>query len=264
MRRGGLVLVVLAAVLSAPTARAASRSAPLVVAGLGGQSAVLTVPAGGAVVEYPFFVEPRLAGPDGTVGGVVIQRVRDGRLVGGTALLNVPGFDRALNVDLVDFERTKLPAGRYRLTLLGRGRQTVHLTVHGFVPARQLTAGGPAVPITRGTAGTSQTVDVWSEPLGQIRTGDFVLAGAGSGGANQQADERSMCVQAGTTAADHPCVPGDAVGLSPGSGGAAGWSGVLYRPGVLKPGRYVFSGHAGAVGPSSTSGHVSVVIALRG
>src|SRR4051812_5003315 len=91
MTRWGAVAALVVALLVAPAAQAAPpRSAPLVIVGSGGQTAVLTVPAGGMDVAYPFFSEPRLAGPDGTIHGVVIQRRSDGRLVAGMLLLNAP------------------------------------------------------------------------------------------------------------------------------------------------------------------------------
>src|SRR3954468_5898318 len=112
MKRWGAAAALVVAVVVAPAAHAAPpappRTAPLVITGSGGQQAPLTVPAGGLDVEYPFFNEPRLPGPDGTISGVVIQRPSDGRLAAGVVLLNAPGFDRAVTIPLVDFDHTRL------------------------------------------------------------------------------------------------------------------------------------------------------------
>lgn len=261
MRRGLFALVLVAALSAVPAASAAPRSAPLVVSGLGGQAVVLTAPRGGLDVEYPFFTEPRLPGPDGAVSGVVIQRVRDSRLVGGLLLHNAPGFDRAIPIPLVDFEHTVLAAGRYRVTLLGTGKQTVHLAVRRASARRQLVASGPPRPITRVVASTSAFASTWSDRLGRVRTTDYVIAGAGSGGDLQQASEDGLCVQP-EGAATSPCLLGGGLSLTPGAGSAGTWSAYLYRPGLLRPGSYVFSGNAVGVGPASTTGHAAVVIAL--
>jgi hypothetical protein len=252
--------------VAVPAAQAAPPrpTAPLVVTGLGGQTAVLTVPRGGLDVGYPFFSEPRLPGPDGTVGGVVIQRPSDGRLVGGTLLLNAPGFDRALGLDLVDYGHTQLPAGRYRLTLLGSGRQEVHLAVRGATTSRRLVARGGATPITRTSAGTARTLDTWTADLGRTGGSDYVLIGAGSGGDQQQAENATMCLQATSAASGAPCLTGDGGGwITPGAGGAAGWSSMLFPPDSLPRASYTFSGNAVGVGPSSTTGHAGIVISLR-
>src|SRR3954463_8470535 len=78
MKRWGAATALVIAVAIAPAAHAAppapTRTAPLVIAGSGGQRATLPFPAGGLDVEYPFLNEPRLPGPDGTISGVVIQR----------------------------------------------------------------------------------------------------------------------------------------------------------------------------------------------
>lgn len=257
------MLAALAVGVCVPAAQAAPPSAPLVVSGAGGQTVALTVPPGGIDVGYPFFTEPRLPGPDGTAGGVAIQRASDGRLVGGVLLLNAPGFEEAVSVQLVDFEHTKLGPGRYRLTLLGTGHQEVHLTLRGTSRARHLVGRGAARPITRVVAGTSGPVDTWSAGLGRTGGGDYVLIGAGSGGNAQQAEDAAMCLQASADA-DAPCLDGDSGSfVSPGLGSAAAWSMMLYPPGALERSTYTYSGRVIGLGPTSTTGHAAVVISLR-
>jgi hypothetical protein len=250
--------------LLAPMAAAhAAPASPLTVSGQGGQSVLLTVGRGGLDVGYPFFTEPRVPGPDGAVGGVAIQRVSDGRLVGGVLLQNAPGFDMALDIELGDFGHSKLRPGRYRLTLLGAGAQSVHLEVIGAVKARRLRASGPARPVTRTSGGSARIVDDWSGPLGAVRANDFVVVGGGSGGDLQQAEDAEMCLQSGSTTAG-PCLLGSGGSFaSPGTGAAAGWTSMLYPPGTLSPGQYVFSGHVIGVGPACTAGHSAVVLSLR-
>jgi hypothetical protein len=241
----------------------AAPAAPLDVAGLGGQSAVLVVGEGGLDVGYPFFTEPRVPGPDGAVGGVAIQRASDGRVVGGVLLQNAPGFDRALSIELADFGRTKLAPGRYRLTLLGSGKQAVHLQVLGSSTPRRLQAKGPVRPVTRTIAGGAPVLDSWSTRLGRVTATDYVVIGGGSGGDLQQAADAELCLQAGTAASD-PCLVGSGGSMaSPGVGSWAGWTSMLYRPGTLSSGSYVFSGHVVGVGPASWSGHAGVVLSLR-
>lgn len=247
--------------IARPASASPTPAALLTVTGLGGQTALLTVPAGGMDLHYPMFLEQRLPGPDGAVGGVVLQRARDGALVGGVLLQNVPGFDRALDVPLLDVEHTALKAGTYRLTLLGAGRQAVHLTVRGSSRARHLVAHGRAAPITRVVAATSAGLHTWSDALA-IKGGDYVVLGAGSGGDLQQADEAQMCLQSQSDPSGGACLPGGGVGTSVGAAGAASWSGELYAPGDLEPGGYLFGGQAVGVGPRSAAGHASVVISV--
>jgi hypothetical protein len=251
------------ALLASSAAAWATPSAELLVTGRGGQSVALTVGKGGLDVAYPFFTEPRVPGPDGAVGGIAIQRLPGGRLVGGVLLQNAPGFDHALDVELADFGHSKLSPGRYRLTLLGTGPQSVHLQVLGATHARRLTTAGPVHPVTRATAGGAQVFDSWSGPLGAVRRTDFVVIGGGSGGDLQQAEEAELCLRPGS-AADEPCLSGGGDSFtSPGAGASAGWSSRLYPPGSLSAGSYVFSGHVVGVGPASRTGHAAVVISLR-
>ena len=264
-RPGGVaVAVALAAVLVAVAAPAAAAApaVPIVVSGLGGQSTQLVAPRGGLVIEYPLFREPRLPGPDGAVGGVVIRRASDGRLVGGEVLQNAPGFNRALTITLVGTDRTVLAAGRYAVTLLGAGRQAVHLTLRGHAHGGRLLARGPARPITRVIAATAPVASAWSDALGTLSSQDYLVTGAGSGGDNQQASEQDLCLQQqGAVAA--PCLIGGGMTFTPGPGGAGSWSGDLYPPGTLRTGSYLFTGNAVGAGPMSVTGRAAVVISLR-
>ena len=255
-----MALTVAAVLAVSPVALAAPRSPALVVSGSGGQTAVLTVPRGGLDVLYPVFTEPRVPGPDGTVGGVVIQRVGDGRLVGGLLLQNAPGFERAMPIPLVDFDHTVLPAGRYRLTLLGSGRQTVHLPVRRTTKVRHLLARGTGRPITRVLTSTSAIASRWSDAIGRITARDYVVIGAGSAGEFQQASENHLCLQ--PQEATGPCLVSGGFTVTPGDGAAGTWAGYLFRAGSLAPGAYVFSGDAVGVGPESTTAHAGVVISL--
>ncbi|MDT7539265.1 MAG: hypothetical protein QOI82_2850 [Actinomycetota bacterium] len=262
MTRRLAIGLALAAVLLAAPAALATPSGSLVVSGRGGQSAVLTVPAGGLVVTYPPFAEPRVPGPDGAVSGVVIQRVHDLRPVGGVILQNAPGFDRAITIPLVDFEQTVLAAGRYRITLLGTGRQSVHLAMRRTTKSRHLVARGSGGARTRVIASTTPIAATWSEPLGRINASDYVIVGAGSAGELQQASENDVCLRAAAVS-DEPCLDGAGTTVTPGEGAAGTWSEFLYRPGSIASGSYVFTGNAIGVGPSSTTGHSAVVISLR-
>jgi hypothetical protein len=252
-----LLLAATALLVAAAPLASASPAPQLHVSGQGGQTAQLVVGAGGMTLEYPVFGGDRLPGGDGAVGGLLVQR-SDGRVLGGVLLENVPGRDDAIALPVGDWERTRLPAGRYRLTLLGSGPQTVSLDVRGA--ARTLRASGPARPVTRSTASSGLLLDRWNEQL-TVRPGDFVYAGAGSGGEMQQAGDSATCL----APADQPeetCIGGEQVFASPGPGGAWGWGTSIYSPGTLEPGEYAFTGHAVGVG-LSTAGHSTVVISPR-
>ena len=252
--RVALVTVVLLAWAPVSAYAGGQSAAQLVVTGSGGQTAVLAVGRGGVDVQYPSF-PARVPGPDGAVGGVAIQDAHGG-LVGGVLVQNVPGFTEAIAIGLVDFQSTHLRPGRYRLTLLGTGRQTVALK---GVSAR-LVAHGPARPVTRAHGAATGTVATWSDSLGAVRSGDIVMVGNGSGGDEQQADTTEECL----SIEGQPCaVPPVGLGLSPGPGSWSFWSTSIYGAGSLPAGRYVYSGNQVAVGPASTTGHAEVVISLR-
>ena len=263
MRRwlGGLAA---AAVLAAPSVQAApERRAELRITGAGGQQVELTVGRGELTLQYPVFDHPRLPGPDGTVGGFAVQRASDGELAGGMLLQNVPGFERALPMTLAEHDRTTLPAGRYRITLLGTARQTVQVGLPGAKASRRLSATGPARPVTRSLVGTAELMQRWSKRLGRIGPEDQVVVGAGSGGDFQQAEQAQLCLRPGD-AEGGLCLGGSGGGFSAiGSSHSAGWSSSLYGQGSLAPGPYVFDGVVVGAGPASRTMHLAVVISLR-
>lgn len=255
-----LGIVVSAAVLVAPVAYAApKKAASLYVTGQGGQSVDLVVPKGGLTVGYDPFPDERVAGPDGAVGGVMITRASDGELAGGMLLSNAPGFSGAVSMSLVEHDRTLLPPGRFRFTLLGTGAQTAVLELPGAARDRRLTGRGPARPVTRAVGSTAATFDEWVDAIGRVGPRDQVVIGAGSSGDLQQADENRLCLRAAGSGG--PCLLGSGGGfLSPGNGSISTWSSELYGQGSIPPGSYEFSGYAAGVGPASTVAHLAVVI----
>ena len=257
--RGKVAAVVLSLLaVAAPGAHAAPQGR-LHLAGTGGQTAVLDVGRGGLVVDYPFWMESRLAGPDGAVGGVVIQDKATRKLVGGVLLENAPGFEEALGIPLVDFQGTKLPAGHYELTLLGTGRQEVTLPLRGRSDTIELAGKGRPRPSTRTVAADALAVDRWADDIGKVKAHDYLVAGAGGGGTLQQGGYSDFCVRR----AQDPCESGGWMFVSPGPGSSSGWSAQLYPPGHLPAGSYSFEGTTIGAGPASTVGHTAVVITLR-
>ena len=262
MRRLGVVVAVLAVLVGATTASAAPGGARLQVSGAGGQSAVLTVPAGGMRVEYPFFENAQLAGPDGTIGGVLIQEMRTRKPVGGVLLQNVPGFDgMTLAHGLLGYEGVRLAPGRYLLTMLGSSRHTVSLPVRAG-RGSTLTARGAARPITRSVFADDASLHTWSDAVA-ISGRSIVVLGAGSGGDLQQAGTGDSCFR---PAADddgmclHPDVSSTFV--APGAGASASWSTLLFEMGAERAGAYRHSGRVAGIGPSSTAAHSGVVITV--
>lgn len=257
-----LGILACAALLAAPAVQAApAKTAALVITGQGGQSAELVVPRGGITLAYELFPGPRrLPGGDTAVGGVAFQRASDGVLAGGVLLHNAPGFDEALTMPLVESERTRLPAGRFRLTLLGTGPQTVRMELPGRSRGMRLAARGPSRPVTRVLAGSTPVLHEWSTALGRIGPDDQLVVGAGTGGDLQQAGSARMCVQQGSGGG--ACLLGEGfTSLSPGAGSASSWSSSLYGQGSLPPGAYAFSGSATSAG-AGTGAHLAVVISL--
>ncbi|TAL25344.1 MAG: hypothetical protein EPN99_01780 [Frankiales bacterium] len=233
------------------------------ISGLGGQSAVLTVPAGGMRVEYPFFSTPRLPGPDGTVGGVLIQDLRTREALGGLLLQNVPGFSTALETGLLHFERVDLRPGRYVLTLLGTDRQTVTLPVRHKRGDLRLNARGPARPITTTAFDASSTLHTWSAPVQLPAAESILVLGSGAGGDNQQISYEQSCFRAAAED-DGRCLPADSDStfVSPGAGAAASWSSFMFLTDAGQAGDYVYSGRAVSLGTSSTAAHSSLVIRI--
>jgi hypothetical protein len=73
-----------------------------------------------------------------------------------------------------------------------------------------------------------------------------------------------MCLRASSAASNAPCVAGDSGSvISPGLDSTAAWSMMLYPPKTLERSTYTYSGRVIGVGPTSTTGHVAVVISLR-
>ena len=251
--------VACAALLAAPAVQAApKKAAALVVSGQGGQSVDLVIPRGGLTVGYETFPDERVPGPDGAVGGVMITRASDGELAGGMLLTNAPGFTGAVSISLAEHDQTRLPAGRFRFTLLGTGPQKAVLELPGAGRDRRLVARGPARPVTRTVGATAATFDEWVDALGPVGPRDQVVIGAGASGDHQQADDHSLCLR---PAGSGSCLLGSGGGfLSPGPGAISTWTSQLYGQGSLPSGRYEFSGRSVGAGPASTVAHVGVVI----
>jgi hypothetical protein len=263
MRR---VLALAAALVVALSTAAVSETPPprtqLRITGVGGQQAVLTVPEGGMRIDFPFFSTPRLPGPDGAVGGVLIQQLPSRTLVGGLLLQNVPGFDGALELGLVGFDGVQLPRGRYALTLLGTGPQSVALDLRQQA-SRTLKARGPARPVTRTTFGASPALHTWSDPVRVPAGQALVVLGSGAGGDHQQASLDQSCFRRAADD-DGRCLPPDGSGVvaSPGAGAAASWGSQFFSTDPEQAGDHVFSGRIAAVGPQSTAAHSTVLISL--
>lgn len=261
MRRLAVLVSALVLLVGAGTATAGPRAAALRISGIGGQSAVLTVPAGGMRVEYPFFSTPRLPGPDGALGGVLIQDLRTREALGGLLLQNVPGFPTALETGLLHFERVDLRPGRYLLTLLGTDRQTVTLPVRHRRGDVRLTAGGPARPITTSAFDADSTLHTWSEPVRLPAAESILILGSGAGGENQQAAHEQSCFRAADED-DGLCLPADSetTAVSPGAGAAAWWGSLMFLTDPGQAGEYVFSGRTLSLGTPSTAAHSGLVI----
>lgn len=264
MRRTGVLAVALLVLLGAGAATAAPpATSQLRVSGAGGQSAVLTVPAGGLRVDYPFFSTPRLPGPDGSIGGVLIQDLRTRAVVGGLLLQNVPGFSVALELGIVGFDGVSLRPGRYALTLLGTDRQTVTLPVRRGGSDLVLAARGPARPITSSAYADSAAVHSWSDPLSLPAARSLVVLGSGAGGDLQQASVEQSCFRP-VAEDDGLCLQPDMSSsfVSPGAGASASWSTMQFETGAAQTGDYRHSGRVASVGAGSTAAHSSVLIAM--
>lgn len=263
MHRRGAALAALLAVLAASApAVAASGQARLVVSGTGGQQVVLTVPSGGLRLDYPFGASPRLTGPDGTVGGLLIQRLPQRTLSGGLLLMNAPGFDQAVEIGLVGDQNLRLPPGEYALTLLGSQRQVVSLPLPQSRKDVRLATSGPIRRTIVATFGSGAAVHAWDETVAVPTTRNVVVVGNGSGGVFQQASAGASCFAPAAAAID-ACVPPDEISVvpSPGADAAANWGASIYLPGSLNAASYRYSGRAAAVG-AGTAAHSVAVISL--
>lgn len=250
------MVVATSALAQTPTARSVLR-----ITGAGGQHAVLSVPPGGMRLDIPFFTTPRLPGPDGTISGVIIQRLPSREFVGGVLLQNLPGFSGAVEQGLGVSDSIQLQGGRYAMTLLGSGPQNVALGL----PRRSsivLTARGGARPVTRTAYAATGTAHTWSEPI-EITSSDALLVlGSGAGGELQQAVVERSCFR--RAPGDGLCLTPDSSSTmaSPGVGSAASWGSQMYGTGPEQAGNYVYSGHVAAVGAPSTAAHSTVMITL--
>jgi hypothetical protein len=263
MRRLGVLAVAVLVLLGAGAATAAPpATSQLRVSGVGGQSAVLTVPAGGLRIDYPFFSTPRLAGPDGSIGGVLIQDLRTRAVVGGLLLQNVPGFSVALELGLVGFDGVRLRPGRYAFTLLGSERQTVTLPVRRDGPDVVLDARGSARPITSTAYAASPAAHLWSDPISIGTARSIVVLGRGSGGELQQASAEQACFR--PAAEDELCLQPDmsSTFVAPGAGSSASWATMMLDMGSEQAGDYHHSGRIASVGPANAAAHSSVIISV--
>ena len=262
MRRVGILIAAVVVLLAGPVAAEMPEPAgELRLSGAGGQRAVLDVGRDGMRIDYPFFRTPRVPGPDGAVGGVLIQRLSTGKVAGGLLLQNAPGFDGAIEMGLVGFDGVTLPKGRYALTLLGEGRQQVSLPLPSG-RRMALKAAGPARPISKTAFADGSALHTWSDDMQLSKRPSIVVLGSGGGGERQQAAETHTCFR---PAADDDglCLPPDSSGtmLAPGAGSSASWSNLTFFSEAGMAGDYVYSGRVVAAGLSET-GHGSVVITL--
>lgn len=232
----------------------------VVVTGAGGQAAVLEVTEPRLTLDYRLD-GPRLPGPDGTVGGVLVQRLPDRALHGVVLLTNVPGFSGTAGLGLVGGTHTQLPRGRYALTLLGDGPQRVVFDTAGRDGTTTLTATGPARSITRTAFGSSAVVHDFSQEF-LITSGSTLLAmSMGSAGALQQASTQMWCLTRAERRQDVCLQPRESRrSTSVASTDGAVWEAVSLE-GPLRRGAYVFAGRATSVG-AGTASHSVVVVDL--
>lgn len=251
-----VMIVTTSALAQTPTARTVLR-----ITGSGGQHAVLSVSTGGMRLGIPFLTTPRLPGPDGTISGVVIQRLPSRQFVGGLLLQNVPGFSEAVEQGLGVSDSIQLDGGRYALTLLGSGPQDVALDL----PRKSsivLKTRGSARPITRVGYAATETAHKWSEPIEITPSDGLLVLGRGAGGEQQQAAVEQSCFR--RAPADGLCLAPDSSSTmtSPGAGWAAFWGSQMYGTGPEQAGDYLYSGRVAAVGAPSMAAHSTVMITL--
>jgi hypothetical protein len=256
MRRGALAFVVAVLMSAAIPAHAQDNQRLVTFRGNGGQTAIWNA-ASASTIAFPVFDHPRLAGPDGTVGGVLFQQGPD--VVGGAVLLNAPGFDYAVVLPLGGGpEGIRLPPGRYRVTLLGNTRQDL-TAIARTGPARHVSFSGPARPITRAFSSTGAPLDTWSERLGALKPNDRLILGHGAGGV-LEAHAAQTCLQRGDVAPSGPCL--DATDETFNGPDSASWSASEQTVGA-DAGPFVYSGQIEAAGVGVTAGHVAVVVSPR-
>jgi hypothetical protein len=253
---GGLVAVALAVALATVPAHAQDKQSVVTFSGIGGQTASINVGETATDIVFPWFGHPRLAGPDGTVSGVLIQRGPD--VVGGAVLLNAPGFDDAIMLPLGPSDGIHLQPGRYRVTMLGWTRQKL-MAVTRSGAARTISMTGPARPITRSFSSSGAPLDMWSHRLGRIKAGNTLVLGLGAGG-TLDAHAAQSCLQRGDVAPSGPCVQGASKWL--GGPDGASWGGSVQTV-TSDEGPFVYSGQIETGGVNVTAGHVAVVISPR-
>ena len=255
LRRGVLALVAVTVALFGLPANAEAPPRLLQVSGLGGQTTTLDVGSQPLTLAAYIFRHPRLPGGDGTIGGVIVQRGSE--LVGGLVLINAPGFPYALTWELArpDLRLTK---GRYRITLLGTVRQTVQLVITTGQASRQLSASGPARPVTRTFSGNGSGLVQWSDRLGVLRAGDMLLLGAGTSG-TADVHARQTCLRRGDTASSGPCLELDPVWFNAQSREYSGTTQTFPED----QGAMTYGGQIETVGAGSSANHLAVVITPR-
>lgn len=248
-----MALVAAAAVLVGLPAHAEPQPRLLEVTGVGGQAATLVVGAQPLSLAAYIFRHPRLPGEDGTVGGVLVQRGSE--VVGGTVLINAPGFPYALTWEL-NRSALRLTKGRYRITLLGTAQQTVQMVITSGQRSRRISASGPARPVTRTFSGNGSPLVQWSDQLGQLRAGDILLLGAGTTG-TADAHAIQTCLRRGDASSSGPCLEADPVWFNAESRSYSGSSQTFTDD---QPSAFTYSGQIETVGVGTSSNHLAVVI----
>ena len=248
-------MAVIAALSTAPAQAAEQGEGLLAFSGVGGQALTLTVSGRPLKLAVPF-AHPRLAGQDGTVGGLLIQTGPE--VVARLVLVNAPGFSRALSLGTGGFDLVLTP-GRYRVTLLGTTRQTVEMPILSGQRSRTLVATGPARPVTRTFAGSTDRIQQWSHRLGTVRAGDTLIVGTGGSGA-LGAHASQTCLRDRPPAIGEPCLELDDADVHV-LGGASFTSSTISMQGADKA--FFYTGQIQAVGAATTAGYVAIVVAPR-
>ena len=152
----------------------------MLVAGVGGQGALLDVGPGGLTLERESFPKALPGGPS-AIGGLLLQPQGRRTVAYAVLLQNAPGSAFAAGVQHPGLERAvKLPRGRYVLTLLGDLKHEVRLSVvSGRAPAL-IRARGPRRVITQQQHwSTSPISHTWSETIRVSDPAQLVAASSG-------------------------------------------------------------------------------------
>lgn len=243
--------------LSAATAASAQDgSGSLTVTGRGGQSVVLDVPPAGLRLDHPGATTPRLPGPDGTVGGLLVQRASDSSLFAGLLLMNTPGRQHLTAVDLIGQGSSRLPRGRYVVTLIGSGSQTITFPSAGPGPDRTVRATGPARPLTRSVYGAGAPLSSWSDEIAVKAPLSVLSFSVGGGGDAQQGSSTLWCLGRAEDPDDGCTFPSAATtDRSPGGGGT--WT-TAHFVGSVPPGALRFAGRGVSAGGAAA--HLGVIV----